>query len=62
MQPPKVGEVWERDGKRRTVVALERGGPQTRVYWRNDFQIQYYCWLSTWKRWASKAVKVEADA
>lgn len=58
MQPPRVGEVWERDGRRRVVQSLEGnvdfvgyGIPPTRAI--------YYVDIEAWAEWASKARKVE---
>lgn len=61
---PVVGEVFERDGKRRQVVAVH--DPMAGV--DNDHQIEWCrsgnewktscMYLPAWQRWARNAVKI----
>jgi len=56
---PEVGQVWERDGTRRIVVALLWRHP-ARVGWAPGHSARMRSPLrETWSRWAKGAVLVD---
>jgi hypothetical protein len=59
MDMPQVGDVWERDGKRRKVTKIKHSDTGTFYLWWNDREKRTWC--STWYEWASKAKLVERD-
>lgn len=60
MNTPQVGDVWEKNGKRRKVTKIEPGALRGTfdLWWNNRKQPT---WCSTWNEWASKATLVERD-
>lgn len=59
--PPKPGQIFERDGKRREVVAVHRPPTQmTWIEWKRPgarYSVNGANIL-TWHNWASKATEV----
>lgn len=56
---PKLGDVWKRDGRRRTVTEVEHIGSQT-YYVRWDHRTKW-SWCAMWEWWAAKATLIERD-
>lgn len=68
----RSGQIWERDGKRREIVAIRTGasGPYHgstegltgyELQWRRDaFDFKSrWTWFTTWRAWAKGAELVE---
>lgn len=60
MNTPQVGDVWERDGKKRRVTKIEfsQSRQAFELWWNNRKQPT---WCSTWNEWARKATLVERN-
>ena len=65
MISPLIGQIFERDGKRRHVVQIEPQGIYWNVYWTRTNSPGEYprrCWCKTWCDWAAKATLVQEGA
>lgn len=54
---PKSWEVYERDGKQRTVLVVFREGHSDCVFYEQNERLRR-CYLTTWRTWQSKATFV----
>jgi len=54
---PQPGDIWERDGERRTVIGFRRCA--TRLLSRGDDGVIYWDTVYEWDRWQSGAKLVE---
>lgn len=61
MNAPKVGEVYERDGKQREVRRVVKIGSGFNVFWARPGTPDRNkdTWCATWNKWASGAELVK---
>lgn len=55
VQPPSIGQVWERNGRKRKITAISEMDGQ--IGWErpgNDWKT-YFVLLRTWATWANDA-------
>ncbi len=56
--PPRIGEVWERDGRRREVVGVSTRDPRI-VAWKSpSLKYEHQCYLTTWAEWVAGARRI----
>lgn len=59
MEPPKVGEVWERDGNSYAVITVDRLGVGYNIVYADGCDGCGRMQMGAWLDWASKAKLIE---